>query len=84
VVISDQMMPGMKGMALFARPKSIKPRQGVILCTGFSDASTEEHAIRIGRRLRQPVPEQITNSIRNDQRGFCALSSDDLRNLDGQ
>jgi PAS domain S-box-containing protein len=67
VVISDQVMPGMKGMTLFAHLKAIKPALRFILCTGFSDAATEAHALEAGADgffLKPVSPEQIAARIR--------------------
>jgi CheY-like chemotaxis protein len=67
VVVSDQVMPGMKGMTLFARLKAIKPTVRFILCTGFSDEATEAQARAAGVRdffIKPVSPEQIAARIR--------------------
>ena len=43
-VISDQIMPDMRGMELIRRIKEIRPDVPCILCTGYSDTLTEETA----------------------------------------
>jgi PAS domain S-box-containing protein len=48
VVISDEVMPQMRGMTLFQRLKAINPRLRFILCTGFSNSTTEDTARRAG------------------------------------
>jgi len=48
VVISDEVMPQMRGVALFHSLRRINPRLRFILCTGFSGNTTEEAARRAG------------------------------------
>jgi PAS domain S-box-containing protein len=67
VVISDQVMPGMKGMALFKRLKAIKPDLRFILWTGFSDAASETQALAAGVDaflIKPASPEEVAASIR--------------------
>ncbi|MGE5202369.1 MAG: PAS domain-containing protein, partial [Acidobacteriota bacterium] len=67
VVISDQVMPGMKGLTLLARLKAIRPGLRFILCTGFSDGATEEGARAAGVDaflLKPAAPEDIAAAIR--------------------
>lgn len=47
-VISDQIMPDMRGMELIRRIKEIRPDVPCILCTGYSDTLTEETARAAG------------------------------------
>jgi CheY-like chemotaxis protein len=44
VVVTDQVMPGMKGLELLAAVKRIRADCPVILCTGFSSDMTEARA----------------------------------------
>jgi len=37
-VVTDEMMPGLRGRELAARLRAIKPDIKIILCTGYSDA----------------------------------------------
>jgi DNA-binding NtrC family response regulator len=48
VVISDQVMPGMRGLELLAALKCLRPSVRFILCTGFSDGPTERAALDAG------------------------------------
>ncbi|MBI3516450.1 MAG: response regulator, partial [Proteobacteria bacterium] len=48
VVVTDHMMPAMRGVALIERLKTISPGVATLLCTGFSDGATEEAARRAG------------------------------------
>jgi PAS domain S-box-containing protein len=67
VVISDQVMPGMKGLALLDRLKAIHPSLRFILYTGFSDGATEEGALAAGVDaflLKPAAPEDIAAAIR--------------------
>jgi len=67
VVISDQVMPGMKGLTLFDRLKAVRPELRFILCTGFSDGATEELALAAGVDaffLKPVSPEQLAACVR--------------------
>ena len=47
-VISDQIMPDMRGIELIKQIKEIRPDVPCILCTGYSDTLTEETALNGG------------------------------------
>ena len=67
VVISDEVMPCMRGSLLFERLKAIDPDLRFILCTGFSDEVTEEtfRAQGIDAFFHKPTsPEQLGAAIR--------------------
>ena len=57
LVISDWLMPGMKGDRLAKEILAIRPDIPIILCTGFTELFTEEHAKSIGVRkfLMKPM-----------------------------
>ena len=68
IVISDQVMPTMKGLTLFERLKAIRATIRFILCTGFSDAASEEMARAAGVDaffLKPVSPEQLAAGIRH-------------------
>ena len=67
VVISDQVMPAMKGMTLHARLKAIRPSQCFMLITGFSDAANETSVLAAGVDaffLKPVSPAEVAASIR--------------------
>ncbi|HXZ02937.1 MAG TPA: PAS domain S-box protein [Stellaceae bacterium] len=67
VVVSDQVMPRIKGLALFRRLKEIHPSLRFILCTGFGDGVTEETALAAGVDaffMKPASPEEIADAIR--------------------
>ena len=67
VVVSDHVMPGMKGMALLAEIKRVRPDCPVILCTGFSDNVTEDQAHALGADgffLKPVEPVTVARQIR--------------------
>ena len=67
VVISDQVMPEMKGRTLCKALKKIRPSLRFILCTGFSEGLTEEEALSAGADaffLKPVRPEEIAAAIR--------------------
>src|SRR5581483_2898970 len=67
VVISDEVMHGMKGLTLLQRLRAIDPSLKFILCTGFGDGATEEPAWNAGVNefFIKPVSvEQIAAAIR--------------------
>jgi len=42
VVVTDEVMPGMRGLELVKRLKAIRPDIKTVLCTGYSDGANEE------------------------------------------
>ena len=67
VVISDEVMPRMRGSLLFEKLKAIDPSLRFILCTGFSDEVTDEtfRAAGIDAFFHKPAsPEQLGAAIR--------------------
>jgi PAS domain S-box-containing protein len=67
VVISDQVMPRMKGLALLAQLRALNPKARFILCTGFSDSASERVAREAGvdGYFLKPVPiGQLAAAIR--------------------
>ena len=48
LVITDQVMPGMRGLELAPRIKAIRPDIPIILCTGFSDNLAQHQAETMG------------------------------------
>jgi CheY-like chemotaxis protein len=67
VVVSDQVMPEIKGLALCKRLKKICPSLRFILCTGYSEGVTEESAIAAGADaffMKPASPADIAGAIR--------------------
>ena len=67
VVISDQVMPGMKGLVLCKSLKKVRSSLCFILCTGFSEGLTEERALAAGAKaffLKPVSPAEIAVAIR--------------------
>ncbi len=48
LVVTDQTMPGLTGIALAQKIFTLKPRMPVIICTGFSEALTQGKARELG------------------------------------
>jgi PAS domain S-box-containing protein len=48
LVITDESMPGLSGIALTASLLAIKPTLPIILCTGYSDHANPEIAVQVG------------------------------------
>ena len=44
IVVTDEVMPKLRGSNLIRRLKKVKPSLGVILCTGYSETTTEDSA----------------------------------------
>ena len=42
VVVTDEVMPGMRGLELIKRLKAIRPNIKAVLCTGYSDGANED------------------------------------------
>jgi len=48
LVITDQVMPGMRGLELVQNLKAMRPDIPIILCTGFSDTFAQQKAESVG------------------------------------
>jgi PAS domain S-box-containing protein len=48
LVVTDQTMPGLTGIVLAQKIFTLKPKMPIIICTGFSEALSEEKAKEIG------------------------------------
>lgn len=67
IVVTDHVMPEMKGATLATEIKRVRPDCPVILCTGFSDNLTEARAQSLGADvfLLKPIePAEIARHIR--------------------
>jgi len=58
LLITDQTMPGLSGVALALRLHSVRPNLPIILCTGYSDVIDRSEVLRHGirRYFTKPVP----------------------------
>jgi PAS domain S-box-containing protein len=66
-VVTDEVMPGLKGSALVAKLREIRPALPIVLCTGFSDGATERQARQAGAAgffLKPVEPARIAETIR--------------------
>jgi signal transduction histidine kinase/CheY-like chemotaxis protein len=66
VLVTDQVMPAMRGTALIGVAKRADPALRVILTTGYSDGATEETALAAGADLfvLKPVPpETVAHAV---------------------
>jgi PAS domain S-box-containing protein len=61
VVITDMTMPGMTGDVLTEKIKCIRQGIPVIICTGYSDALSREHAMAVGANELLFKPMEITS-----------------------
>jgi PAS domain S-box-containing protein len=67
VVISDQVMPHVKGTTLLARVKALNPGLRFILCTGYSDGASEAVARQAGADgyfLKPVAPDVLAAAVR--------------------
>jgi PAS domain S-box-containing protein len=68
VVVTDEMMPGLKGSALIVKLREIHPQCPIVLCSGFSDGVTERQARQAGAAgffLKPIEPARIAETIRS-------------------
>jgi DNA-binding NtrC family response regulator len=68
LVITDQTMPQMTGMALIDQLRSIRPDVPIILCTGYSDEATPEQAEQLGLigHFYKPVNlKELAHAVQN-------------------
>lgn len=61
IVVSDQVMPKMRGLELARELKRLNSGLDIIICTGFSDTATEQKAIEAGASafFFKPVASEI-------------------------
>ncbi|HWY62433.1 MAG TPA: ATP-binding protein [Rhizomicrobium sp.] len=67
IVVTDQVMLGLRGLELIRRLKEIRPAIVTILCTGFSDGVSEEIARQAGADMffQKPVDSrQVATGLR--------------------
>ena len=75
LVITDLTMPRLSGAALARAMQAVRPGIPVILCTGFSEALTQERLseLGVGAVLTKPVPRlQLAREIRGILDGIAA------------
>jgi CheY-like chemotaxis protein len=60
LLITDQTMPGITGVQLVGKVRRLRPDLPILLCTGYSDAVTEENASQFGisKFLKKPVSRE--------------------------
>jgi CheY-like chemotaxis protein len=56
VLITDQMMPGMNGMELGARARTLRPGLPMILISGYASSLEEEHVMSKGFSMMMMKP----------------------------
>jgi CheY-like chemotaxis protein len=76
VVITDQTMPRMTGLALTQEIKKIRPEIPVILCTGFSEEATPEKALQAGVSMHLFKPISKSDLAHAVQKALGVLSPD--------
>jgi nitrogen-specific signal transduction histidine kinase/CheY-like chemotaxis protein len=67
VIVTDHMMPGMKGLELVGRLRALRPDCVTVLCTGFADDVSEASALAAGVDLfvlKPTEPRQIAERVR--------------------
>ncbi len=77
VIVTDHMMPGMKGLELVGRLRALRPDCVTVLCTGFADDVSEASALAAGVDLfvlKPAEPRQIAERVREllDRGGAAA------------
>ena len=80
LVISDQTMPEMTGLQLLSEIRQIRPDIPFILCTGYSDQSTEKNIMQAGNvhLLMKPVTrKELATAVYNTLNGNNALDPKD-------
>jgi CheY-like chemotaxis protein len=73
LVITDMAMPNMSGDKLSAELIKIRPDIPILLCTGFSEKFSEEHAVSSGIKgfllkpvLMKDLSQKVSEMIKND------------------
>jgi signal transduction histidine kinase/ActR/RegA family two-component response regulator/HAMP domain-containing protein len=79
VIITDQVMPEMKGLELIERVKKIRADIPVIMCTGYSDNTTERRAVITGASaffIKPVQTETLAAAIRKVRSNIVDLVGD--------
>jgi signal transduction histidine kinase/ActR/RegA family two-component response regulator len=63
-VVTDQVMPGLRGLDLIQRLKEIRPEIKAILCTGYSDGANEDVSRAAGADAYFHKPVEATQIAR--------------------
>ena len=81
VVITDQTMPGMTGLALTEELKRIRPALPIILCSGRTDLLPPQQMKRLGIAAcvtkpftRSELARAVLSALGGDERGESAVS----------
>ncbi len=72
ILVTDQMMPGLRGVELAQAIRKIRPEIDVVLCSGFSDIHANEVTNRIGEYtfVKKPIiTRELAQIIRNTMDG---------------
>jgi putative nucleotidyltransferase with HDIG domain len=79
VVVSDNLMPGMRGVELLSRVRDVSPDTVRVLLTGYADLSTAIEAINRGEVFRfhvKPwVDEEIVHTVEEGVRRYQVVRS---------
>ncbi|MDD5761704.1 MAG: response regulator [bacterium] len=79
VVVSDNLMPGMRGVELLSRVRDVSPDTVRVLLTGYADLSTAIEAINRGEVFRfhvKPwVDEEIVHTVDEGVRRYQVVRS---------
>ncbi|MFA6147607.1 MAG: HD domain-containing phosphohydrolase [bacterium] len=79
VVVSDNLMPGIRGVELLSRVRAISPDTVRVLLTGYADLPTAIEAINRGEVFRfhvKPwVDEEIVNTVEEGVRRYQVVRS---------
>jgi DNA-binding NtrC family response regulator len=61
LLVTDQVMPHLRGQDLIARAKAIRPDLTCMLCTGYYDGFEEDQVARLGiaKLLRKPLEPHV-------------------------
>jgi|GEM_PF-2453230 len=64
IIITDQAMPQMTGVAMAKKILEINPNMPIIICSGYSDESTEKLFISTGIKEMLPKPYKLEDLAR--------------------
>lgn len=75
VIVSDQRMPGMQGVALLKRTKEISPRTMRILMTGYSDLEAVIDSVNAGEVFRYINKPWRADKLRETVQFACSVAA---------
>jgi DNA-binding NarL/FixJ family response regulator len=77
IMIIDMMMPGLNGIQIIEKMKSLQPKTSIIVLSMYAEVAMVRKAFRSGARgylVKQSITEELTVAVKRVAEGYCYLS----------